>query len=306
MAEGPLINWLRHRIKRAASVQVGPGDDAAVIVPGADLMVVTADAFLEGTHFSPDATPAQIGHKVIAASISDIAAMGCEPRHCFVTLGLDEARGDTFVHELGEAMIAAAEKYHAPIAGGDVTSWSAPLAVSVTVVGDTCGMAPVLRSGAKPGDSIFVTGSLGGSSLGRHLEAEPRVLEGLFLNRDVGVSSMIDISDGLSTDLNHIAEESGTGAVVREAAIPVSDAAREMERKDGVSAVQHALDDGEDFELLFTCSPEQAARLLESWPFDLPVACIGEIGGEGVLIERADGAREKLEPRGYEHRWSEQ
>jgi len=301
MSENALIRWLRERIQSRAVV--GPGDDAAVLAVGGDA-VVTADAFLEGVHFSPDDAPDRIGHKVIAASISDIAAMGCHPRHSFVTAGLDTRRGDTFVRELAEAMIAAAETYGAPIAGGDVTSWAAPLAVSVTVVGETRGLRPVLRSGAKPGDRLFVTGALGGSSLGRHLDAEPRVREGLHLNAEIGVSAMIDLSDGLSTDLHHLAEESGVGAVLREAAVPVSDDARRLAERDGVPAVRHALDDGEDFELLFTVPADRAARLADAWPFGVPVTEIGTVGGADVVLERADGSREPLPPHGYEHRWT--
>ncbi len=170
MSERPLIEWLRQRIRPAPHVPVGPGDDAAVLllatVPepqclaaGPQKIVVTADAFLEGTHFLPNDEPARIGHKVIAASVSDIAAMGCYPLASFVTVGINKTSNDKFVHELAEAMIAAAEKYEAPVAGGDVTAWAGPLAVSVTVVGETRGLSPVLRSGASAGDRIFVTGS---------------------------------------------------------------------------------------------------------------------------------------------------
>ncbi len=304
MSEKALIQWLRGRIQPAPSAPVGPGDDAAVVRVGRNSSIlVTADAFLEGVHFAPDAAPAGIGHKAIAAAVSDIAAMGCHPLHSFVTVGLNRARGDAFVRELSEAMITAAEKYGAPIAGGDVTSWEAPLAVSVTVVGETRGLTPVLRSGARAGDRIFVTGRLGGSLLGRHLWAEPRIAEGLFLNREIGVHAMTDVSDGLSTDLGHIAEESSVGAVVREAAIPVSDAARELEARDGVPALRHALDDGEDFELLFTVSDARASRLRETWPFEVPVTEIGEVGGDGIFIEQPNGSRRTLEPQGYEHRW---
>lgn len=304
MGEKTFIDWLRGRIRLGPNVPVGPGDDAAVIRPDGEV-VVTADAFLEGTHFPADAPPARIGHKVIAASVSDVAAMGCFPVASFVTVGFSRARDEAFVRELGEAMIAAAEKYGAPIAGGDVTSWDQPLAVSVTVLGETRGLRPVLRSGARPGDRIFVTGSLGGSLSGRHLDAEPRVREGIFLNREAGASAMIDISDGLSADLSHVARESGVGAVVREAAIPVSEAARVLEKEDGRAALRHALDDGEDFELLFTVAPDRAEWLRGSWSFDLALTEIGEITEEGVFIERPDGVREKLEPRGYEHRWRE-
>ena len=307
MRERPLIDWLRRRIRLAANVHLGPGDDAAVLAAPAagSRLVITTDVFLEGTHFAAATAPGPLGHKVMAASISDIAAMGCFPSASFVTLAINHSCGEAFVRELGEAIIATAEKYHAPLAGGDVASWPSPLAVSVTVTGETRGLEPVRRSGAQPGDKIFVTGLLGGSLLGRHLRAEPRLEEGVFLNRDVGVSAMIDISDGLSTDLGHLAEESGVGAVIRETAIPVSEDARKLEGQDGVPAVRHALDDGEDFELLFTVSPERAGRLKKSWKFDLAVTEIGEVGGSEVLLERADGARQRVEPGGYEHKWGE-
>lgn len=304
MSERSLIDWLRHRISPTGIVQVGPGDDAAVLAPSGDgRVVVTTDAFLEGTHFATDDPPAGIGHKVIAASVSDIAAMGCKPTASFVTLGLCRARDDAFVRELGEHMIAAAERYGAPITGGDVTSWDEPCCISVTVLGRAAGCDPVLRSGAKPGDLIFVTGSLGGSVLGRHLRAEPRIAEGMYLAIQAKTSAMIDVSDGLSTDLGHIARESGVGAVIREAAIPVSDAARELEQKDGRPALEHALHDGEDFELLCTVAPGNAGQLRELWPFETTITEIGEVTGEDVLIEHADGSRTTLEPRGYEHTW---
>lgn len=304
MSEGSLIDWLRGRISPTDIVQVGPGDDAAVLAPDGDgRIVVTTDAFLEGTHFAPDDPPAGIGHKVIAASVSDIAAMGCIPTACFVTLGLCRARGDAFVRELGEHMIAAAERYGAPITGGDLTSWDEPCCVSVTVLGRTAGCDPVLRSGAKPGDLIFVTGSLGGSALGRHLSPEPRIAEGTHIAGKAHASAMIDVSDGLSTDLGHIARESGVGAVIRETAIPLSDAARELEQEHGRTALEHALHDGEDFELLCTVPPGNANQLRELWPFATPITEIGEVTSANVLIEHADHSRTTLEPQGYEHSW---
>lgn len=304
MSETNLIAWLRRRIRQSAAVEVGPGDDAAVIClqPGSRA-VVTTDAFLEGTHFAVADPAARVGHKVIAASVSDIAAMGCYPVASFVTVGLSRSRGNDFVMELAESMIAAAEHFAAPIAGGDVTSWDGGLSVTVTVLGETRGLEPVLRSGAKAGDALFVTGELGGSLLGRHLDAVPRIAEGVFLNTEIGVHAMMDISDGLSTDLHHLAEESGIGSVVRADAVPVSDAAREMAAADGRSPLDHALNDGEDFELLFTVPPDRADDLRSRWPFDVRLTQIGVVGGSDVLIEQPGGRREPLTRKGYEHRW---
>ena len=304
MSERSLIDWLRDRITPTGFALVGPGDDAAVLAQAGDgRVVVTADAFLEGTHFQPDDPPRKIGHKVIAASVSDIAAMGCVPTASLATVGVGRSRDDAFVRKLAEGMITSAERYGAPITGGDLTSWDEPLCISVTVLGRVAGAEPVLRSGAKPGDAIFITGTLGGSLLGRHLEAEPRIAEGLFLSREVRAHAMIDVSDGLSTDLGHIARESGAGAVVRAAAIPISDAAREFEKQDGRPALEHALHDGEDFELLFTVPADAAARLRDTWPFDTPLAEIGEITERDVLLERPDGSRVPLAPQGFEHEW---
>jgi len=306
MSERSLIDWLRQRIKGPASVLVGPGDDAAVLAPAeGGRLVVTVDAFLEGTHFAADTEPARIGHKVVAASVSDIAAMGCHPMASFVTLGLGRARDEAFALALGEGLIAAAERYGAPLAGGDITSWDRPTAVSVTVLGETRGLEPALRSGARPGDRLFVTGSLGGSLLGRHLDAPPRVQEGVFLNGEAHVTAMMDVSDGLSTDLGHLAEESGVGAVLVETAVPIADDARRLAQQDGTPALRHALDDGEDFELLFTLAPDRARWLAEHWPFDLRLTEIGTITEQDVLLEQADGTRVPLEPHGYEHHWKE-
>jgi thiamine-monophosphate kinase len=304
MAERDLIQWLRQRITPPAHVAVGPGDDAAVFhIDGQ--AVVSADAFLEGTHFAADDAPQHIGHKVMAASISDIAAMGCHPVAAFVTVGLGRTAKPGYVEAFAEALIRTGERYGAPLMGGDVTSWDAPLTVSVTVIGETRGLTPVLRSGAKPGDVLFVTGRLGGSLLGRHLVAEPRIKAGLFLNREIGVSAMIDLSDGLSTDLGHLARESGVGAVVREAALPIAETARQAETADGIPALFHALNDGEDFELLFTLPANRVGLLRERWPFELRLTEIGIIEGKDVRLERADGQRARLEPGGYEHHWSQ-
>ncbi len=305
MPEKELIRWLRQQIGPHPGIEVGPGDDAAVIAPQAESRVlVTVDCFVEGTHFPNDAAPERTGHKVIAASVSDIAAMGCYPLACFATLAVGRAASDAWLKALGRAMLTAAAEYDAPLAGGDVTTGDGPTCISVTVVGETRGLNPVRRSGARPGQRLFVTGRLGGSLLGRHLDAAPRVSQGLFLNREVGVAAMIDLSDGLSTDLHHIADESGVGAVVRAADIPVSEAAGEMGRRDGRTGLQHALDDGEDFELLFAVDADKAGGLRERWPFDLLLTEIGEVTESGVLIEEADGSRRPLRPGGYEHEWN--
>jgi thiamine-monophosphate kinase len=302
--EWPLIDWLRERIPPRPDAPVGPGDDAAVLRPADGELVVTVDAFVQGTHFLGETEPALVGHKAIAAGVSDIAAMGCHPRHSLVTVAIGRGSDDAFVRALGEAMIGAAERYGAPIVGGDVTSGDAPLAISVTVLGETRGLRPVLRSGARPGDRLFVTGRLGGSLLGRQYAAPPRVEPGLFLNEHAGATAMIDLSDGLSTDLGHVCRASGVGAVVRAGSVPISNDARTLAEQDDRPALAHALHDGEDFELLCTIPTDRAERLCETWPFELDLTEIGETtDAPDVLLAAADGSRRPLAPGGYEHAW---
>jgi thiamine-monophosphate kinase len=171
----------------------------------------------------------------------------------------------------------------------------------VTIIGEATERGAVLRSGAKVGDWIFVTGPLGGSILGKHLDFTPRVREALELHRHADLDAMIDISDGLAKDLHHICEESHCGALVKAEGIPIAEAARELATRDGRSPLDHALSDGEDFELVFTVSAEDGARLLAEQPISgIRLSHIGSIVAEGYWIEEA-GIRRPLEACGFEH-----
>jgi len=163
------------------------------------------------------------------------------------------------------------------------------------------GAEPVLRRGARVGDAVLVTGELGGSLLGRHLEFTPRLPEGEWLGGRGCVHAMVDVSDGLATDLGHIIRESGCGAVVAAEQVPVSPAARRLAKRTGRSALEHALVDGEDYELCLTVAQEDVADLVDGWPFATPVTVVGRIVERGYWLERADGRRERLELAGYEH-----
>jgi len=183
--------------------------------------------------------------------------------------------------------------------GGDTNTWDGPLSISVTLMGSPTGKGSVLRKGARPGDWAMTTGDFGGSILGQHLDFTPRVREAMVLHALVDLHAMIDVSDGLAKDLNHLGEESGCGAVLRAEAIPVSDAARSMQ--DGLSSLDHALGDGEDFELVFAVSPDDGRRLLAEQPLGpVRVSHVGEFVGSGLWLETA-GRREALSPRGYVH-----
>ncbi len=309
--EFALIDWIRKRSRFGKDVVVGTGDDAAAVRIGPKgAALLTTDTILEGTHFTfRKVTPYQAGWKAIAASVSDVAAMAGVPKYVLVAVALPKDASMKFARQLYEGMRAAADRCAVGIVGGDVTSWRGKLAVTVSVLGETAGPSraacsggrPVTRSGAKIGDAIFVTGELGGSILKRHVEFLPRVGEALALRKAVSLHAMIDVSDGLAADLRHIVKESAVGAVLYEAAIPVSEDARRTARHGRASAVEHALYDGEDFELLFTVSGKDAQRLLAAPPFKTRLTCIGEIVRRGLYLKKKSGGRVRLKASGYEH-----
>jgi thiamine-monophosphate kinase len=320
--EFAFIDWIRSRSALSSRPKgrpcpspevlvVGPGDDACVLDLGSERLIsLTTDMLLEGTHFDlATVSVREVGWKAVGASLSDVAAMGMEALVCVAAVGLPPAPkagcGRTFAEELYNGMRDLADRFGVAIAGGDVTSWRrrpAPLAVCVTVLGRRAGAQPVLRSGARDGDVILVTGELGGSLLGRHVRFMPRLNEGLTIARGYSPHAMIDISDGLSSDLAHVAVESGLGAVIDESRIPLSADARKASKRDGRSPLEHALNDGEDFELLVAMAEGDADRLLRDKPFETRLTVIGRMcKGDELLIRAADGAERRLEAGGYEH-----
>ncbi len=304
--EFALIDWIRSQTQAPGETLIlGPGDDACLLNVGPDARVaLTTDMLLEGTHFDLEAvTPAEVGWKSIGAGLSDIAAMGMQPLTCVVAVGLSEPYEKTFAEELYRGMKTLADTFGVSIAGGDVTSWDeSRTIVCVTVLGKCAGSEPVLRSGAESDDVIVVTGELGGSRLGRHVRFIPRVTEAMAIAREFSPHAMIDISDGLSSDLAHICVESGVGALVEESRIPISAYAGEASNRDGRPALDHALNDGEDFELLFTMTEADAKRLIVGAPFETRLTVVGRIiEGDELLIRSAEGEERTLEPEGYEH-----
>ena len=246
---------------------------------------------MEGVHFEREAPPRSIGHKALACSISDIAAMGGLPRHALVSLGVPENLSWRFVRDLYKGMDALAREFGVAIVGGD-TIRGAKVVINVALTGEAGKGGVVYRNGARPGDLIFVTGALGKSlPTGWHLKFVPRVNESQYLIRHAKPTSMIDISDGLAADLGHILEESKAGAVLEEAKIP---------RRSGAH-LRPALYDGEDFELLFTVSRENAALLSRQKRFRFYP--IGEIvrRAKGLLLKSKTGTLTKIGPRGYRH-----
>ena len=302
--EQALILAIRKRLAGGPKPPFGPGDDCALVRVGRDrLAALTTDMLLDGAHFDTRAmTPRQIGRKALAVSLSDVAAMGMEPAVAVVGVALNNASSMAFAKALVDGMARLATTFNVHIVGGDVTSWSAALAICTTVLGRTGQGKPVLRSGARPGHDVYVTGPLGGSILRKHWAFTPRVAEGLTLARTLGVSAMIDVSDGLSTDLAHVAEESGVGALIDAAAFPISAAARRLAKTTGRPPLDHALHDGEDFELLFTAPRSRRAQILAGKGLPTPPILVGQIErAPGLRLRGPGGNLQPLEPKGYEH-----
>lgn len=301
MGEFELINWIRQRTPMDDRVLVGPGDDCAVLKPGQHPWLITTDMLLEGSHFLLDQVSAErVGRKAMAVNLSDIAAMAGRPLAAVVSLGLPRGRGKEVAEGLYAGLRQMCDAFDTALVGGDTNSWRGPLAISVTLLGEVTGGRAVLRSGARIGDWIMVTGQLGGSIRGKHFDFVPRVHEAQTLHRLVDLHAMMDISDGLSADLQHICEESGCGALLYADAIPISDDARAL--NDGRSPLEHALGDGEDFELLFTVTAEDGARLMQTQPVaGMTLAHIGEIVAELKLFLRESGGTTELTAKGYVH-----
>ncbi len=307
MADDPirefdLIRWIRGEAAADGRVRVGIGDDAAVVANPAEATCVTTDMLVDGVHFDlATASPADVGWKALACSVSDLAAMGGECTVAVVAAALPAGFGTGPARELVRGMLRCARQFRLSLVGGDLTATTGPLALAVTMLGHTGDCPPILRSGAQVRDAVLVTGALGGSRLGRHLHVTPRLDEGLALNRRYRPHAMIDVSDGLAIDLHHVLDESRVGAVLRADAIPIAPDAVRAAEVSGRSPLDHALGDGEDYELLFTMDESTAARLLADQPFDVAVTRIGEIVAAGATLVLPDGAHTKLRPSGWEH-----
>jgi len=203
-----------------------------------------------------------------------------------------------------EGMLPLAQRYGVVIAGGDTNVWDGPLAISVTVVGETTSRGPLQRDGARPGDVILVTGRLGGSILGHHFDFEPRVAEAIRLHEKYPLHAGMDISDGLSLDLSRLAETSACGAALQSEQIPLAPAAVELSRvlPDGKTPLEHALTDGEDFELILAVEPHVARRMIEAKEIECGLTQIGQFVPErGLWQVDQQGGRTPLAPRGFQH-----
>ena len=292
-------------------VVVGPGDDAAVVSPGSGELVLTTDSMIEGVHFRNElTTPRDLGYKAIAVNVSDVAAMAASPRFAICALGLTETIDSGWVVELAGGMRECCDEFGLTLVGGNLSRGS-EVSIVVTVTGEVGPGRAVRRDGARPGDRLVVTGSLGGSAAGlrvasqrswsddehdalrRYMRPTPRVGEAGILSTH-GVTSMMDVSDGLAIDLSRLCRASGTGARVEIERVPVHPAATAAE----------ALEGGEDYELLATLPHSDAvgdARSELREGFGVSLSDIGAIIEEGLVAVDDDGAERPLRIEGWDH-----
>jgi len=308
--------------RRCPDLQIGIGDDAALITPrpGRQL-VVMSDALVEDIHFRRRYVPAAaIGHKALAVNLSDCAAMGATPRFCLLSLALPPS-AQPLAEDIIQGLLALADRAQVSLVGGDTTSSPQSIFVDVCLIGDIAPDCAVTRAGARPGDCLFVSGNLGAAaaalqaleqeiappdaaSEARFLFPEPRLELGQYLAAHGLATAMLDISDGLSLDLARLCEASQVGAILEAEALPIAPAAVAI-TSDQAAARQLALDGGEDYELLFTVSPQQAATVAAlsgaAIVGGVTLTCIGRITAGRDITLRVDGTIYPLPARGYDH-----
>lgn len=310
--EFAFIDWLRRQTPAAERVRIGPGDDAASVAWSKDSdCLVTTDMLLEGSCFLLEgssiqvagiaaADPFRIGRKSMSVNLSDIAAMAGQPVAAVVSVGLPRQGGRALAEQLYLGIRQRADEFDTAIVGGDTNSWNGPLVINITLFGEPGPAGVIRRNGARAGDSLLVTGPLGGSILGKHLDFTPRIREAQQLAVLGPLNAMMDISDGLAADLAKLCAESCCGAVLYAEQIPISDSARSL--NDGKLPLLHALGDGEDFELLIATSPHVAQRLIADQPISgITLSLIGEcVSEQGLWLEQS-GKRQPLAALGYVH-----
>src|SRR5215471_2920103 len=328
LGEFALIDRLQQRLQQTAPAHLmrGIGDDCAVLRPtaGRDLLLTT-DTQEEGVHFRRDwSTPQDIGWRCLAVNVSDIAAMGGNPLGAVIALSVPATLEVAFVEALYDGLQELATAYDCPIIGGNISRASEHLAVTITVLGDVPSGRGVYRSGAQVGDEVWVTGDLGGAKAGlevllhpeiltdlatsevlrRYRRPRPRLREAQYLRQHGVLHSLIDISDGLSSDLAHICVESDVGARLEAAHLPISPAVHQVARALQVDPLTFALHGGEDFELCLTAPAGSLVSLqpLFTAQFQCPLVRVGTVKpGPGVTLRLVDGTERPLRARGYDH-----
>jgi thiamine-monophosphate kinase len=304
MGEFELIDWIRARTPSANGVLTGIGDDCAWVSVGPERasLLITSDLLVDGRHFRlSECGPVAAGRKAMGANLSDIAAMAGTPRYAVVAVALPHNGAEVVAKGVHEGLVSIANDHGTSIVGGDTNAWDGPLVISLTLLGEPHEKGPIFRSGARVGDILCVTGPLGGSILGRHLTPKPRLSEARALADTGELRSMIDLSDGLASDLGHIlAASGGVGATLFEELVPIHRDAELLSRTTGRTTLAHALSDGEDFELCVAVSPAfySVRDVREQFPW---LIRIGVIEAEpGVRLRAADGIVRRIDIRGFD------
>jgi thiamine-monophosphate kinase len=317
-SESAFTEWIRCRTpRRVAGLTLGIGDDAALVAtpPGREL-ILTTDLSIEGVHFRTGLHPPQaVGHRALARSLSDIAAMGGMPRYALISLAISAHSRQAWLGGFFDGLLALARRFDVAVIGGDTAVVDGPYAVDVMVTGEVPRGQALRRSGAQPGDRIFVSGRLGMAALGlrllpsrarirkpvgvaalrAHLFPQPQCALGQFLSKHHLATAMMDLSDGLSIDLRRLCDASSVGACLFPDRLPSPPI------PDPEDALELALHGGEDYQLLFTVSPAKRSRIPRRFG-RIPLQCIGEIcASRGVYLIPPNGERVPLENRGYDH-----
>ncbi|MBI4430699.1 MAG: thiamine-phosphate kinase [Candidatus Omnitrophica bacterium] len=308
LGEFGFIKEIRRWPRSGRKALVGIGDDTAVFsLPRGPLICFTTDTLVEGVHFERSALPRRVGWKSMAVNLSDVAAVGGIPKYAVASITIPKWVNWPYLKSFYSGALDCAGRFGVELVGGDTVK-GRELSITISLVGIVEKGELTLRRGAKSGDSLYVTGYLGGSLAGRHLTFSPRLPESRFLVKHIRPTAMMDVSDGLIQDLGHILEESRSGAEIWLDKIPVSRAARKLSAGDRNAALSSACQDGEDFELLFTVSPRKAPVLEKMWPrrFAVRLTKIGRMTAafrgiiytdKGIRIARPNW----LNKEGYRH-----
>ena len=327
IGERGLIKYIREQFPAAPGVlHVGIGDDAAVVPPlRGELQVLTTDALVEGVHFDLRLSSFfDVGYKALAVNVSDVASMGGTPHLALLSLVLPDRLTIADVQALLDGFRAMAAEARVVLAGGNITSSPGPLVVDVTATGTVRPRRILTRGGGRPGDVLYVSGSVGDAAAGlgylkaggtgdsdddpfvalaaRHRRPTPRVRLGRLLGRSRAATACMDLSDGLADGVTQLATASGTGALIHAAALPVSAAARQWYEKNGHDPVRTALAGGDDYELLFAVAPKLQGRLrtVRQQAQGVPLTRIGELTAAPAILLERDGGTEPL-PDGFTH-----
>jgi thiamine-monophosphate kinase len=293
IGEDNLIAELTRSLRLDSRVKIGPGDDCAVVKFGKRWQLLKTDCIVESIHFSKESPATWVGWKALCRAISDVAAMGGRPMDALVTIAVAPQVRLRWLRGVYSGLRKAAQRYDVNLVGGETSRSPGPAFISVALTGIVEKRRALLRSGGKPGDFLYVTGQLGGSIRGKHLRFEPRLAEALWLADHFAINAMIDLSDGLGSDLPRLAKASSTGFEIDRERLPLSKGC----------SIEQAISDGEDYELLFAVPPEMVPALEERWNKKFPALVLTQIGRltEPNLQELSASGFDQFTESGYDH-----